>query len=42
MANWWDGDHYNNDGDDDVNNPILTTAKFLDFHVENQQFHDWT
>ena len=42
MANWWDGDHHNNDGDNDVDNTILTRAEFLDFRDENQQFHDLT
>ena len=42
MANRWDGDHHNNDGGDDVNNPVLTRAEFLDFHDENQQFRDST
>uniref|UniRef100_A0A7N2L5H8 Uncharacterized protein n=1 Tax=Quercus lobata TaxID=97700 RepID=A0A7N2L5H8_QUELO len=37
-----DGDHHNNDEGDDVNNPILTRAEFLDFHDENQQFHEST
>ena len=44
MANQRDGNHYNNDGSDDVNNPILTRAKFLKFHKEardeNQQFRE--
>ena len=38
MANWRDGDHHNNDGSDDVNNPVLTRAEFLNFHDENHQF----
>ena len=38
MANRRDGDHHNNDGGDDVNNPILTRAKFLNFCDENHQF----
>ena len=42
MANRRDGDHHNNEGDDDVNNPILTRAEFLDFRDENQQFRDST
>ena len=42
MANRRDGDHHNNDGGDDVNNPVLTRAEFLDFRDENQQFHDST
>ena len=42
MANRRDGDHHNNDGGDDVNNPVLTRAEFLDFHDENQQFCDST
>ena len=40
MANRRDGDHHNNDGSDDVNNPVLTRAEFLDFRDENQQFRD--
>ena len=40
IANRGDSDHHNNDGGDDVNNPVLTRAKFLDFHDENQQFRD--
>ena len=42
MANRRDGDHHNNEGDDDVNNPILTRAEFLDFRDENQLFRDST
>ena len=42
MANRRDGDHHNNDGNDDVNNPILTRVEFLDFHDKNQQFRDST
>ena len=42
MANQRDGDHHNNDDGDDVNNPVLTRAEFLDFRDENQQFHDST
>ena len=38
MANRRDGDHHNNDGGDDVNNPVLTRAEFLNFHDENHQF----
>ena len=42
MANWWDGDHHNNDGSNNVDNTILTRAAFLEFckeaHDENQQF----
>ena len=42
MANWRDSDHHNNDGGDDVNNSVLTRAKFLEFRKEardeNQQF----
>ena len=38
MANRRDGDHHNNDGSDDVNNPVLTTAKFLNFRDENHEF----
>ena len=36
MANRRDGDHHNNDGSDNVNNPVLTRAEFLNFHDENQ------
>ena len=42
MANRWDGDHHNNDSGDNVNNPVLTRAEFLDFRDENQQFRDST
>jgi len=42
MANRGDSDHHNNDGDDNVNNPVLTRVEFLDFHDENQQFCDST
>ena len=42
MANRRDGDHHNNDGGDDINNPFLTRAEFLDFRNENQQFRDST
>ena len=42
MANRRDSDHCNNDGSDDINNPVLTRAKFLDFCDENQQFRDST
>ena len=38
MANWRDSDHHNNDGDDNVNNPVLTRAEFLNFRDENHQF----
>ena len=42
MANWRNGDHDNNDGSDDINNPVLTRAEFLKFgkvaRDENQQF----
>ena len=38
MANWRDGDHHNNDGSDDVNNPVVTRAEFLNFRDENHQF----
>ena len=38
MANRLDSDHHNNDGDDDVNNPVLTRAEFLNFCDENHQF----
>ena len=40
MANWWDGNHHNNDGGNDVDNTILTRVEILDFCDENQQFHD--
>ena len=40
IANRRDGDHHNNDDGDNVNNPVLTRVEFLDFHDENQQFHD--
>ena len=42
MANRRDSDHCNNDGSDDINNPVLTRAEFLDFCDENQQFRDST
>ena len=42
MANQWNDGHHNNDSSDEVNNPVLTRAKFLDFRDENQQFHDST
>ena len=42
MANRQGGDHHNNDGSDDVNNPVLTKVEFLDFRDENQQFLDST
>ena len=38
MANWPDGAHHNNDGGDNVNNPVLTRAEFLNFRDENHQF----
>ena len=38
MVNKWDGDHHNNDSDNDVNNPVLTRAEFLNFRDENHQF----
>ena len=38
MANQQDGDHHNNDGGDDVNNPVLTRAEFLDFRDEINNF----
>ena len=38
MANWQDGDHHNNDGGEDVNNPVLTRVEFLNFCDENHQF----
>ena len=42
MANRQGGDHHTTDDSDDVNNPILTKAEFLDFRDENQQFRDST
>ena len=42
MANRRDSDHHNNDGGDDVNNPVLTRAEFLDFRDENKKFRDST
>ena len=42
MANRRDSDHHNNDSGDNVNNPVLTRADFLDFRDENQQFGDST
>ena len=38
MANRQDSDHHNNDDGNDVNNIVLTKAKFLDFRDENQKF----
>ena len=42
MANQWDGDLHNNDGGDDINNPVLTRVEFLEFckeaRDENQRF----
>ena len=38
MANRRDSDHHNNDGGDNVNNPVLTRAEFLNFRDENHQF----
>ena len=38
MANQQDSDHHNNDGDDDINNPVLTRAEFYEFCEETQQF----
>ena len=44
MANWWDSDHHNSDGGDDVNNSVLTRAEFVKFRKEardeNQQFQE--
>ena len=40
MANQQDSDHHNNDGGDDINNPILTGAEFYEFREETQQFRD--
>ena len=34
MANWRDSDHQNNDGSDDINNPVLIRAKFYKFREE--------
>ena len=42
MANRQGGDHHNNDGSDDVNNPVLTRVEFLNLCDENQQFRDST
>ena len=42
MANWWDNEHYNNDGGKCVHNTVITRAEFLDFRDKNQQFHDLT
>ena len=36
MANWGDSDHHNNDDGNNVDNIVLTKAKFLDFCDENQ------
>ena len=42
MANRLDGDHHNNNSGNDVDNTVLTRAKFLEIrkevHDENQQF----
>ena len=38
MANLRDGSHHNSDGGNDVNNPVLTRAEFLNFLDENHQF----
>ena len=38
MANRQDSNHHNNDGGDDVNNPILARTEFLNFRDENHQF----
>ena len=40
MANRRDSDHHNNDSGDDVNNPVLTRAEFLDFRDSTQQTLD--
>ena len=40
MANQRDSDHHNNDDGNDVNNIVLTRAKFLDFRDENQKFRE--
>ena len=40
MANRQDSDHHNNDDGNDVNNIVLTRAKFLDFRDENQKFRE--
>ena len=42
MANQGDGDHHNNNNGNDIDNTVLTRAKFLEFRKEardeNQQF----
>ena len=38
MANQRDGDHHNNDSGNDIDNTVLTRAKFLNFRDENHQF----
>ena len=42
MANQRDSNHLNNDGSDDLSNPVFTKVEFLSFrkeaHDENQQF----
>ena len=40
MANRRDSDHHNNDDGNDVNNIVLTRAKFLDFRDENKKFRE--
>ena len=40
MANRRDGDNHNNDDGNDVNNIVLTRAKFLDFRDENKKFRE--
>jgi len=44
MGNRQDSNHHNNDSSDDVNNPVLTRAKFLEFckeaRDENQKFSE--
>ena len=44
MANRRDSNHHNNDGGNDVNNPVLTRVEFLKFRKEardeNQQFRE--
>ena len=38
MVNRWNSDHHNNDDGNDVDNTVLTRAKFLNFRDENHQF----
>ena len=39
MANRQDGNHHNND-DNEVDNPVLTRAKFYEFCDETKKFRD--